>query len=203
MRPSQGSVAAQRRIGLLLDALHATPNGASRLGRRGTVRRVNTNGNVKIKAFGDHAMPFEKWQVGQNLITKRRTIHEADIVNFAHMTGYDAENLFGDMVYLKEVAGHEKMMAPGMLTGSVADALIVGSGILEGYAVALVSIDNFVAKSPVYAGDSITVQVKVTEVSPSKSKPDRGVVKTHQVVTNQHGKVVLEYDVSRMLRRSK
>ena len=36
----------------------------------------------------------------------------------------------------------------------------------------------------------------------SKSRPDRGVVSTHQRVLNQNGEVVLEYDVKRMLLRS-
>ena len=152
--------------------------------------------------YGNHARPFEEWKVGQRLVTKRRTINDADVVSFIHLTGYDAENLFGDMVYLKEVAGHAKRLVPGMLTGSIADALIVGSGILDGFAIALASLDNFRAVAPVYAGDTIQVEVEVTQVKPSRSKQDRGVVTTHQVVKNQQGKVVLEYDVSRMLRKS-
>ena len=118
--------------------------------------------------YGNHARPFEAWEVGQRLITKRRTINDADVVSYIHLTGYDAENLFGDMVYLKEVAGHSKRLVPGMLTGSIADALIVGSGILDGFAIALASLDNFKAVAPVYAGDTIQVELAVTKVKPSE-----------------------------------
>jgi hypothetical protein len=45
---------------------------------------------------------------------------------------WQAENLFADVEYLKS-QGHPARMAPGLLTASVADALIVGSGIIEGY----------------------------------------------------------------------
>eukprot|EP00512_Aurantiochytrium_limacinum_P005626 CAMPEP_0171519794 /NCGR_PEP_ID=MMETSP0959-20130129/6113_1 /TAXON_ID=87120 /ORGANISM="Aurantiochytrium limacinum, Strain ATCCMYA-1381" /LENGTH=152 /DNA_ID=CAMNT_0012059301 /DNA_START=192 /DNA_END=650 /DNA_ORIENTATION=- len=147
-------------------------------------------------------MPFEAWQVGQQLETKRRTVNDADIINFTHMTGYDAENLFGDMEYLREVGGHCRRLAPGLLTASLADALIVGSGILEGYAVALVSMDNVKAKAPVYGGDTLQVLLEVKSVNPSKSKPDRGFVTTVQKVLNQDGTVVMEYEVTRLLRRS-
>ena len=36
------------------------------------------------------------------LVTKRRTISENDIIAYTQMTGYANENLFGDMVYLME-----------------------------------------------------------------------------------------------------
>ena len=52
-------------------------------------------------------------------------------------------------------------MAPGLLTASIADALIVGSGIIEGYAVAMIGIDNLVAKKGVYAGDTIMANLEV------------------------------------------
>jgi acyl dehydratase len=48
-----------------------------------------------------------------------------------------------------------------MLTASIADALIVGSGIIEGYAVAMIGIDGLMAKKGVYAGDTISVEFEV------------------------------------------
>jgi acyl dehydratase len=71
-----------------------------------------------------------------------------------------AENLFADMEYLRS-QGHPARMAPGMLTASIADALIVGSGIIEGYAVAMIGIDGLMAKKGVYAGDTISVEFEV------------------------------------------
>ena len=56
-------------------------------------------------------------------------------------------------------------------------------------------------KAPVYAGDTVHVEFEVTKLAPSGSKPDRGVVTTHQRVRNQRGELVLEYDVKRMLKR--
>jgi acyl dehydratase len=43
---------------------------------------------------------------------------------------------------------------------------------------------------PVYAGDAITVQVEVTEVKPSRSKPERGFVHLRVETRNQRDEVV-------------
>ncbi len=145
--------------------------------------------------------PFEEWSLGHKFTTRGRTISETDIVNYVNTVGY-TESLFLDMEYLAE-KGHSRRMAPAMMTTSVADALIIQTGKLNDYAVALLGIEGLSAHAPVYAGDTLHVEVEVTGVRPSKSIPDRGVVTSHQKVTNQMGKIVLEYDVSRMLLRGK
>eukprot|EP00940_MAST-03C_sp_MAST-3C-sp2_P003178 g3178.t1 len=105
------------------------------------------------------------------------------------------------MVYLHQVAGHPKRLAPGALTLAVADGLIVGSGMLSGFAIALLGLGNVNFRAPVYAGDTVVVDIEVTKARAIRSKSDRGVVTTHQTVRNQHGTIVLEYDASRMLRK--
>ena len=93
-------------------------------------------------------------------------------------------------------------MAPALFTCGIADTLIVQTGVLHDYAIALLGVDGLVARAPVYVGDTLKVEVATTDVRPSKSRPDRGVVSTHQRVLNQKGEVVLEYHVKRMLLRS-
>jgi acyl dehydratase len=44
---------------------------------------------------------------------------------------------------------------------------------------------------PVRPGDTLNVSTTITEVVPSTTKPDRGVVRTRYEVTNQHGEMVL------------
>ena len=69
------------------------------------------------------------------------------------------------MEYLKS-QGHPGRMAPGVMTAAIADALIVGSGIIEGYAVAMIGIDGLMATKGVYAGDTVSVEFEVRSVSP-------------------------------------
>ena len=143
--------------------------------------------------------PFEEWSPGQKFTTRGRTVSETDIVNYVNTVGY-TESLFLDMEYLAE-KGHSRRIAPALLTASIADALIFQTGVLHDNALALLGIEGLTARAPVYAGDTVHVEVEITGLRPSNSKPDRGVVTSRQKVINQMGTVVLEYEVSRMLLR--
>ena len=147
----------------------------------------------------EKGIPFEGWSAGQRFETRGRTVAEADILSFVATVG-DAESLFLDMEYARE-RGHSRRMAPALLTASIADGLIIQTGRLDGYAVALLGIDGLAARAPVYAGDTIHVEVEVTGVRASKSRPDRGIVASRQRVMNQAGEEVLVYEVNRMVLR--
>ena len=43
---------------------------------------------------------------------------------------------------------------------------------------------------PTRPGDTLTVHVEVLEITPSKSRPDRGMVRTRNETRNQHGEPV-------------
>lgn len=51
---------------------------------------------------------------------------------------------------------------------------------------------------PAYAGDSLTLHAKVLEITPSRSKPDRGIVRMQMRTLNQDGQVVQDM-VARVL----
>ncbi len=54
---------------------------------------------------------------------------------------------------------------------------------------------------PVYAGDTVTYTTEVTEKSASRSKPEWGVVRSHNTGTNQHGDLVFEFEGAVLVRR--
>ncbi len=78
---------------------------------------------------------FEKWEVGSKFTTRGRTITETDVVNYVNLVGY-TESLFLDMEFLRG-KGHERRMAPALFTCGIADTLIVQTGVLHDYAIAL------------------------------------------------------------------
>lgn len=51
---------------------------------------------------------------------------------------------------------------------------------------------------PAYAGDSLTLHGEVIEITPSRSKPDRGIARVRLVMKNQRGEVVQDM-VARVL----
>ncbi len=142
---------------------------------------------------------FEDFTVGERLTTHARTMTEFDVMSFVTLTGY-LEPLFIDAEYIREKSGFSERIAPGLLTTAMADALIAQTGVLHGTGMALLEIQDLKMKAPVRVGDTIRVEVEVTEKRET-SKSDRGVVTSRQVVTNQRGEPVVEYTVSRMVRR--
>lgn len=62
-------------------------------------------------------------------------------------------------------------------------------------------IDELRWLKPVYPGDTISVSSRVTEVNPSRSKPDMGSVRSDLSVTNQHNEPVMTYTSIFLMRR--
>ena len=142
---------------------------------------------------------FEDFETGERFTTGGRTVTEFDVMTFVTLTGY-MEPLFIDAEYIREKSGFGERIAPGLLTTAFADALIAQTGVLHGTGMALLGIEGLKMKAPVKVGDTIRVEVEITEKRET-SKPDRGVVTSRQIVRNQRGETVVEYTVSRFIRR--
>ena len=142
---------------------------------------------------------FEDFETGERFTTGGRTVTEFDVMTFVTLTGY-MEPLFIDAEYIREKSGFGERIAPGLLTTAFAGALIAQTGVLHGTGMALLGIEGLKMKAPVKVGDTIRVEVEITEKRET-SKPDRGVVTSRQIVRNQRGETVVEYTVSRFIRR--
>jgi acyl dehydratase len=62
-------------------------------------------------------------------------------------------------------------------------------------------VDELRWSLPVRPGDELTLRATVEEAQPSRSKPDRGIVKTRVELTNQAGDVVLRLLATNFIRR--
>lgn len=62
-------------------------------------------------------------------------------------------------------------------------------------------IDELRWKIPVYPGDRLTMSGKILEVTPSRSKPDIGSIRTQTIVRNQDDKVVMSFVSIVLMRR--
>ena len=103
---------------------------------------------------------FEEFQIGDATDSVGRTITEADIVNFAGISG-DYNLIHTDAEYAR---GHlfGQRVAHGLLVLSVASGLAVRLGFMEDTIVAFRGLDwRFTA--PVFAGDTVRVRVTVEE----------------------------------------
>ena len=133
-------------------------------------------------------MFYEDFEVGTKQTTSGRTITEADIVIFAGMTGANNPLFLDEEFSRKSSFGHR--IAPGLLTLSVATGLtyqLPSNPFGEGF-VALMGM-SFRASKPVFAGDTLTVEVLVKDKLPSKG--GKGRVTLDMKVSNQKGDQVM------------
>ena len=132
---------------------------------------------------------FEEIHVGDSLITHKRTVTEADIVNFAGVSGdffyahTDESSLEGSIF--------EKRVAHGYFIIAAAAGLFVDPK--KGPVLANYGLDNLRFILPVYVGD--TIQVFLT--CKTKTKKDKiegqipqGVVEWYVEIKNQRGEIV-------------
>ena len=143
-------------------------------------------------------LTYEAHAVGATYRTLGRTVSETDIVTFVNLCGF-TEPLFMDMEYVARESVFKRRAAPGALTFALSEGLIMQTGLIHGTGMAYLGGEMRVV-APVLEGDTIRVEVEVTDKRETK-KADRGIVTYTHRVTNQRGELVLEAKLSRMIRR--
>jgi 3-hydroxybutyryl-CoA dehydratase len=103
---------------------------------------------------------FEEFAVGDSLVTAGRTITEADIVNFAALSG-DWTTIHTDAEYAKGIMFGERI-AHGALVLSVATGLAVRSGVIEGTVIAFREL-TWKYSGVVKIGDTVRVRLQIGE----------------------------------------
>jgi oxepin-CoA hydrolase/3-oxo-5,6-dehydrosuberyl-CoA semialdehyde dehydrogenase len=152
---------------------------------------------AKVREDGTHPFRkhFEDLQIGDSLLTHRRTVTEADIVNFGGISGDYFYMHFDDIAARDTQFG--KRIAHGYFVLSAAAGLFVSPA--PGPVLANYGLDTLRFVKPVGIGD--TIQARLT----AKRKIDRnkrdakgvgqGVVAWDVEVSNQDGELVASYDI--------
>lgn len=158
------------------------------------------------RVFEDRVHPFKKsfdeLQIGERLLTARRTVTEADIVNFACLSGDHfyahmdkiaaADSLFGERV------------AHGYFIVSAAAGLFVEAA--PGPVIANYGMDNLRFVEPVKIGDTIQVELTCKQKTPKPQRePEQkphGVVVWDIKVKNQRNELVATYDILTLVERA-
>lgn len=133
---------------------------------------------------------FEEFIPGVEIITAGRTVTEADIVNFAALTG-DTNPMHTDAEYARTTLVGERV-AHGMLGLSYAVGLAWQLGFMEGTVLTFRSIE-WKFKAPVKIGDTIHVVAKVKEKKEMRAAGG-GLVTLEGRVLNQRDEVTAQGD---------
>ena len=135
---------------------------------------------------------FEDLALGTTWETQGRTLMEADLGSYVNLTWF-TEDLFTDQ---HRRAGNAigGRPVPALMVMAFAEGLVLPSMDRTGLAFLNVDMD---VRQAIQLGDTIYVHCEVTEAR-ATSKPGRGLVRTRNTVTNQHGETVLVYRPLRM-----
>jgi acyl dehydratase len=134
-------------------------------------------------------MLFEEFAVDSVSTTRGRTVTEADIVNFAGLSGDFVELHMSEVYAAKGPFG--KRIAHGALVFSISTGLSVQLDQITNTVIAFYGIDKLRFTRPVFIGDTIHVVKKVTGKEPKGA--GRGVVTFETTVLNQNNEPVLVY----------
>jgi acyl dehydratase len=140
---------------------------------------------------------YEDLPVGRTFRTIGRTVTEADITNFVNCTGM-VEVLFTNLEFLREESDIKSRVAPGALAYCFAEGLLV-QATMQHTGFAFLHME-FNIEKPVFAGDTIHVEVEVIEARLSRNRPGRGLVRMRNRVVKHDGTVALTYTPLRMVK---
>jgi len=141
---------------------------------------------------------WEDFEVGQTLVTPKRTITSTDIVNFACLSG-DFNEVHTNWEYAKTTPFGEPI-AHGPLVYAIMGGLQYASGVNDGTLLALLQVDRWRMLGPVKHGDTLHMESTVIDKKES-SKPDRGMVKFRRRFMKHDGSVVQEMETTLLYRR--
>ncbi|KAA9163312.1 acyl dehydratase [Amycolatopsis acidicola] len=140
---------------------------------------------------------FEEYEMGMVSETGRRTVTDYDVSTYIGLAGYRGP-MWYDLEYAAKDAYYGGRLVPGMLVLTLAEGLVIGSGIMEDRGLALMEVTPKFRK-PVLVGDTIYTSSVVTGLHLT-SRGDRGVVTTDNSVLTTSGKTAVEYQAVRMIR---
>lgn len=141
---------------------------------------------------------LDDFRVGERVVTPGVTLTRDMIVAFAQL--YDPQTIHMDVLGAAE-AHHGDVIASGVQTWALSTRLFIATGFFAGCYIGGTGVDEMRWQKPVYPRDTIHAVVEVIEVRASRSKSDRGLVRTHHRTLNQHGELVMSFYVSHIIAR--
>ena len=143
---------------------------------------------------------FEDMEVGAERVFGSYDVTREEVLEFARK--YDPQPFhLSDEAAAKTHFG--RLAASGWHTAAMTMRVIVDAITPERQAgLGSPGVDELRWLKPVYPGDTITVRGKIVDKTPSRSKPNIGVIRSENTVTNQDGVPVMRFtSIVMMLRR--
>ena len=150
---------------------------------------------MKLEADGPRGLYFEEFEIGAAMRTRGRTITEADLVQFAALTG-DFNPMHTDAEYSRGAFMGQRV-AHGMLSLSYAIGQAYQLGILERTVLGFRGLEMKFS-SPVFIGDTIHAEITVTATKAAR-RLGGGVVTLALRIVKQDGAIAQKGSLSLLM----
>ena len=141
---------------------------------------------------------FEDYEAGRVYKLGSVEVELAEVIEFA--TRYDPQYFHIDENRAKESI-YGGVIASGWHTASMMMRVFADNFLSDVSSMGSPGLDELYWYHPVRPGDTLFVSAIVLETRLSKSKPDRGVMRTRTEVHNQHNELVLSSTAVNFMRR--
>jgi acyl dehydratase len=133
---------------------------------------------------------FEDYEPGSVHQLGEVTLDEAEIIAFA--SAYDPQRIHTDPAW-SQTGPFDGLIASGVHTLAACMRLYVEHYVSRVASLASPGLDELRWPRPVRPGDTLSVRAEVVSARLSSSRPDRGIVTTQAVATNQDDEPVLSF----------
>jgi acyl dehydratase len=133
---------------------------------------------------------LEDFSPGQVFESPPRTVTKDEIIAFARE--YDPQPFHTDEVAAKRTV-YGGLIASGWQTNAIMMRLLWDTFLKDTASLGSPGSDEIRWLKPVRPGDTLRARFTIVEIVPSRSKPDRGIVRTLTEMLNQHGEIVMTH----------
>ena len=139
---------------------------------------------------------FEDYEEGAVYEYGHVTVSEAEILDFAR--AFDPQPIHVDPEFAAQGPFHG-LIASGWHTGAIMMRLFADHYLSRVASLASPGIDELRWPAPLRPGDSVKLRVTTVETRRSRSKPDRGLVRSHVELITQNDETVLTLTAMNLL----
>ena len=141
---------------------------------------------------------FEDLKIGSRFQSEPYRVSEKSIIDFARQWDVQPFHLERTAAEASVFGG---LAASGWHTAAIAMRLFTTGPLrFSGGAIGL-GVDELRWPTAVFPGDELRLETEILEMRPSKSKPQHGIIRIRNVMSNQKKEIVLSYTANALIQR--
>ncbi|MFW9821856.1 MAG: hypothetical protein ACFFE4_02915 [Candidatus Thorarchaeota archaeon] len=147
---------------------------------------------------------YEDFHEGDTFITSRRTLREADLVNFCNLCWFNLSMFFDD-IYAENEMPYKSPVFPGPFIIPLSIGLFLKLGVYERTVIALLGIEDLKFKSSLRVGDTMQVEVTVLSKKASRTYSDKGILRSlftiNKINRDLSKEFIMSYNMIHLLKK--